>query len=155
MFALPDHGRTRQHDGEDRDVVDDLGDCHEPARFQVRIELRADGQGDRQAGVALAAIQELADLGLDDRLDVGGAVAGEGHGGGVDVELDRGVAPGQHVGLKVWRNVDDEAVEPRVHHPVDLVQADRAGGSRAAETRPEFARRAPNGPRRQPRSPRS
>ena len=47
---------------------------------------------------------------VDDLLGVAGAEAGLHHGRGVDVDLQRRAAAGQHVALEVGRDVDDEGV---------------------------------------------
>jgi O-acetyl-ADP-ribose deacetylase (regulator of RNase III) len=98
----------------------------EPALVQLRIEAGTQGQLDRQRLDLAVAAGELADLGLDDRLDV--AAAGErlGHAGGVDVELDRRRAARQHVALEVRRDVEGEGVEPGIHARVHLGMVDAA-----------------------------
>ena len=67
---------------------------------------------------------------------IAGAVAGLGHRGGIDVDLDFGLALGENVGLEVGRNLDDEQQFALVHFRIDLGRLDLHGGleCRANET---------------------
>ena len=69
-------------------------------------------------------LDEFVDFAGDDLLDV--AVAGEGlaHERGIDIELDRRYAPGQHIALESRRDVQHEGVVAPVHAGVDLCQRD-------------------------------
>ena len=64
------------------------------------------------AAVPSARERKSASSPVDDLLDVAGADAGLHHRGGIDVDLDRGVASGQHVALEVGRDVQDEGERP-------------------------------------------
>ena len=60
--------------------------------------------------------------------EIAGAVAGLGHGGRIDVDLNFGLALGENVSLEVGRNLDDEQQFAFVHFAIDLGRLDVHGG---------------------------
>ena len=68
------------------------------------------------------APREFLDLLRNDLLEVGGAMAGMGHGGGVHIDLKFGLSVRQHVGFKLRRDVDHEGVTAGIHSLVDLIR---------------------------------
>ena len=61
----------------------------------------------------------VSELGVDDALDVAGAGAGDRHRGRIDIELQDGIAPGQHVFLEARWDVEHEGVAAGIHGGVD------------------------------------
>ena len=74
-------------------------------------------------------------------LQIARAVAGLGDRGGVDIDLDAGLALGANVGLEIGRDFDDEQELALVHHRVDFGSGDLHG-------RLEGRRRSPSAIRR-------
>ena len=69
-------------------------------------------------------------------LEIVGAIAGLGHRGRVDVDLNFGLALGDNIGLEVWRNLDDEQQLAFVHFRVDLGRLDVHGGLECRPNQP-------------------
>ena len=124
VLALADQRRAGQDDRQHGDAVDELHHRAEPHRAQIRIEEDAHFEVGGQGGDCTMALHEGRYLAIDDVLHI--AVADESlrHAGGVDVELDRRLAPGQHVALEIGRDVEDEGVEAHIHAGVDGVLID-------------------------------
>jgi hypothetical protein len=69
----------------------------------------------------------LGDFGVDDLLGVARAKPRLNHGRRVDIDLNLRMAAGQHVALKVRRNIHDEGVLAHVHQVLDVALGKRDG----------------------------
>ena len=124
LFALADQRRAGEDDRQKRDLVDDLGHRREPRRLEVRIEGGAHNEIDQARGRALSPGDEPLDLGGDGVAQRTCAVAGLGDRGGVDIDLEAGLALRANVGFEIRRDLDDEQEFALVHHRVDLGSSD-------------------------------
>src|SRR5215813_10034315 len=102
LLALADERGSGQDHGEHGEIVDDLHHRGEPARLEVRVELCARDYFDRQAHQSFAPGDELGDVVDDHVLDVGHAIKRLGHGGGIYVDLNRGLPPLENIRLEFW-----------------------------------------------------
>ena len=135
VLALANQRRTGQDDRQHGDLVDDLRQAAEPGLLQRRVEACAQLQAHRRLGAGAVALHELLHLAQHHLLDEATAVEGLAHAGGVGVELDLRVAPGQHVTLEIGWNDQGEGVDARVHARVDprLVDQERRRELRRVE----------------------
>src|SRR5262249_48950927 len=124
VLALTDQGRTGEEHGDEGDAIDELHHGHEGGNFEIRIELRPDDEGHRWCGDCCRSAEEGGEFLRNDALDIAGAHASLGHGGGVHVELNHGAPTPHHVGLEVWRDVNDEGVAPGIHPGIDLLDGE-------------------------------
>ena len=122
MLAFAQQRGAGEDDGQDGDVVDDLDHPEEPATFQVAVEQRAAGQTGDLVRALLGGVVQFA---LENPADVAGAHEGLTHGRGIDIDLQRRLAPGQQIGLEVGRHIDHEGVAPAVQCRVHVCIADQ------------------------------
>ena len=121
VFALAQQRGARQHNGQDGNVVNDLYHRQKPSAFQIGVEqcpAGDQGRGFRRC-VTLAGIVEQ--LTLENLPDIPCAHKGLTHGGGIDVDLQAGLATCQQVGLEVGRYIDHKGVLAVIHGLIELV----------------------------------
>ena len=111
-----------------------------PSRFGLK-KARADGFDRNGRGVA-ARLEEIQGFPLNDGVDVSGTYSRLGHGRGVDVELECGLASAQGVGFEPGRDVEHEGPLAAVHRRVQFGPVDdRRGPEIGAQERFAQARR--------------
>lgn len=115
VLTLADHRCAGENDGQGGDAVDQLHHRTEPHRVQIRIEEHVHFGFDRQDRVCAMVLDEGRDLAVGDDMDITVAEEGLRHTRGVNVDLDRRLAPGQHVALEIGRDVENKGVEAYIH----------------------------------------
>src|SRR5246127_1720650 len=121
MFALTNHRCSREHDREQRKLVDDGHDAREPCRDAVRVEHLALNEVHGPACVDIRSLEIGREALSDDVMDVAGADACLLHGGRVDVYLDVRLTSGFQIPFKLGGNHDDEHEASLVHGSLHFV----------------------------------
>ena len=130
MLAFADEGRAGQHDGQHRDVVDDLDHTAEPGSVELRVEARPQDEIDRGRRGRAIALDERRHLIIHDRLDITAAGECLAHARGIDIELNGGAAAGQHVLLEFGRDIERKSVESGIHACVHRPPCDDLRGEK-------------------------
>ena len=121
VLALVDEGGARQDDRQHRDRVHQVADRLRPHRRQVGVVAVAGLQADEILRRHLLSREVPPDFAREDRPHRARARVGDGHLGGVDVELDGRLAPRKDVPLHVERQHQHERVLALIQHAVRLV----------------------------------
>ena len=133
MFTFADEGRAGQDDRQHGDVIDDLGQRAEPGLFQIRVVARAQIQVHRRRSAAAVTQDKIVDLAQGDLLDIFAAHESLRHAGGVNIQLNGRRTAGQHVALKVRRNIQHEGVIAGIHARIHFGGRDVRGRIEARE----------------------
>ena len=73
---------------------------------------------------SFASRDELRHIVDDDVLDVGHAIEGLGSRGGIDIDLNGRLPPGENIRLELWGNLNDVNEALRIHRRVDFRRCD-------------------------------